>query len=645
MSTTMYGDRFHEGLMHRLSVIDVPYPIRIGLADDVLRWVNCSGPEWTIKRLKALKVDLFRVRSALPPLSSVRKNRKGQIAGHIGSLFRFGLKNERCFGKAVQALMIYSVFKFESLTQIQASKFKTAISSEAPCLSKKLLTDLGRSVRQNFPRISIERGKELSLLTYRGSPSKFKPSLTWRSWSLAGSNPISRKQNEDVLSNAEYFLDPVHIPLYFEYMDLYSPLLKGLPGVTDKIHEMGSWYRRESRKFIEGGEIHFLQEQGGKLRSVASPHLVHQLALKPLGDAIYKLVQSLPWDCTFDQSKPFAVLQQHLIQGHTIHSIDLSSATDYFPLEIQIVVLKAIFGDISDLRLFEDISRSLWRCDQVLIPDRLSWRRGQPLGLYPSFGCFTLSHGILLWFLNGCRHENDFFIVGDDVVILNEDLNTRYIKLLDEMGCPYSRDKSISSNELCEFAGKIVTSTVVLPQYKWREVSNDNFLEICRQLGRQSRSLLSNRQKRVFDVVEHLTLPHGLNFSYPGSNLAMMEEKTRHVFEDKDNVVGSLMSLSSTIHHNVYGDKHFSNPQNLVSMDEVLKIIETFDEKVRSVLLRLLSKELVATFLVHLKDLGGLSGVPEAVSGNRELPSLIVLPSRVTLLERMENILFRKDGI
>lgn len=302
MSTTLYGDRFHEGLMHRLSVIDVPYPIRVGLANDVMRWVGCSGAEWTIKRLKGLKVDLLRFRSGLPPLSPVRKNRKGQIAGHIGSLFRFSLKDERCFGKAVQALMIYSTFKFESLTQSQAQKFVTAISSEPPRLSRYALIDLGRSISQNFPRISIDRTKELSLLVYRGSPSKFKPRLNYTTWSLSGLRGISRKQNEDVLSNAEYFLNPAHIPLYFEYENLYSPILKGIKGVTDKITVMGSWYRRETREFIEGGEIHFLQEQGGKLRSVASPHLVHQLALKPLGDSIYKFVQSLPWDCTFDQA-------------------------------------------------------------------------------------------------------------------------------------------------------------------------------------------------------------------------------------------------------------------------------------------------------------------------------------------------------
>jgi hypothetical protein len=535
--------------------------------------------------------------------------------------------------------MAYSVFEFESMTQKQSQKFLTAITSNPPKVSRSFLSSLGREVKQNFRRISIDLSHERSLLTYRGSSSKFKPRITETSWSLAGLKGISRKQDEDVLSNAEYFLSPRHVPLYFEYEELYAPILKGMVGIVDKINELGTWYRHESRQLIEGGEIHFLQEQGGKLRSVASPHLVHQLALKPLGDSIYKLVQSLPWDCTFEQSKPFSILQTHLLKGNTIHSVDLSSATDYFPLEIQMAVLRSIFGNCSSLRLFEDISKSNWRTKSEFIPTTLQWKRGQPLGLYPSFGTFTLTHGILLWYLNGSKHDNKFFVVGDDVVILDEELYQSYIKFLQEMDCPYSNDKSIVSNKLCEFAGKIVTSTQVLPQFKWREISNDNFLDICRQLGRRSRSLLSNRQKRVFDMVKHCTLPYGLNFSYQGSNLEKMEILTKTLFSKSDNVVGSLMGLSSTIHRNVYGDKHFDNPQSLISMDEVIKIIETFDVKVRSVLLKLLPEKLIATFLVHLKDLGGLSGVPEVISSNRELPSLRLLPSRITTLERMENIL------
>lgn len=78
-----------EGLRRRLQVIGIPSYTIDGLVNLMVKWEQCSGVEWTIKRLKGLKVDLIRQQSQLPPLQWIRKNRKGQLAGIIGSLFRW----------------------------------------------------------------------------------------------------------------------------------------------------------------------------------------------------------------------------------------------------------------------------------------------------------------------------------------------------------------------------------------------------------------------------------------------------------------------------------------------------------------------------------------------------------------------------
>jgi hypothetical protein len=131
---------------------------------------------------------------------------------------------------------------------------------------------------------------------------------------------------------------------------------------------------------------------------------------------------------------------------------------------------------------------------------QVSWKRGQPLGLYPSFAAFALTHGLTLLGLNNGFH-NSFFILGDDVVILDETLATRYLQLLKMLGCPVSQSKTIVSKQLVEFAGKVITEKSVIPQYKWRAVSDNSFLDICRNLGPRSKRLLRNRQR---SVVEHL---------------------------------------------------------------------------------------------------------------------------------------------
>jgi hypothetical protein len=241
------------------------------------------------------------------------------------------------------------------------------------------------------------------------------------------------------------------------------------------------------------GRIGLIQEPGYKLRAVANPGRVFQQALGPFGDSLYRTLKVLPWDCTFDQSKAFPVLQEALSRGDVVHSIDLSGATDYFPLELQVALLKKIYPH-SVVDLFSEISQGTWE-----MPDgsQVSWKRGQPLGLYPSFGSFALTHGVLLLGLLNKPFNGEFFVLGDDVVILDRNLASDYLALLSSLECPVSETKTITSNSLCEFGGKVITRNRIIPQYKWRNVSDDSFIDIVRNLGPSSVKLLRSRQRKV----------------------------------------------------------------------------------------------------------------------------------------------------
>jgi hypothetical protein len=379
----------------------------------------------------------------------------------------------------------------------------------------------------------------VSLLTYRGSDSKRLPGFSWQ-----GSGP----QSIGAVGQANYFYLQEHKALAREFWSLYRPVLEGLNWHRELIFEDQPRDSADPAKCY-GGIIAFIQEPGAKLRSVASPYLVHQMALRHFGKSLYRFVRSLPWDCTHDQSKPFERLRESLCRGREISSIDLSSATDHFPLVVQLVAARCLFGNQPDIALFECLSRSTWRSPL----GNLRWEKGQPLGLYPSFGLFTLTHGLVLWHLNGCRHDDEFFVVGDDVVILKPELAQAYKDILRQMGVPWSPAKTVTSDQLCEFAGKVITQKGVIPQLKWREVSNDNFLDVCRLLGPRSRALLTSRQRKVFDLVKHCVQPHGLNFSFRGSTYQLMLERTRETFpEGFEHLISSLMGLASVIDRNVY---------------------------------------------------------------------------------------------
>jgi hypothetical protein len=366
------------------------------------------------------------------------------------------------------------------------------------------------------------------------------------------------------------------------------------------------------------GEVHFIQEPGYKLRSIASPYRIHQLALKPLGDTLGKIVSTLPWDCTFDQTKAIQPIQLRLWSGKPVYSVDLSSATDYFPLQIQEMVLRAIFGSSSkDVDLFCGISKMAWKSSQ----GDIYWKRGQPLGVYPSFFAFTLTHGLVLAWLSEMKTDK-FYVVGDDVVILDDQLYTKYIAFLKKTSCPYSVDKSICSETLAEFAGKVVTPNCVIPQLKWRKISNDNFLDLAKLLGPRSRELMTNRQQKVFDLVKDLLPPIGLNMSKPHSDLLSSFLRTEEILSRvQHNAVRSLVDLIRPTWKNSMEDPQ-KHRLSLVS--------DTFDEKVQKVFQK--------TVFSHWKWLNQISDLPQALGLEPRLP-IEACHARLSTLIRYERYL------
>jgi len=613
-----------ESIERRLFVIGMPsYTIKPFVAM-LSKWEQHSGFIWVIKRLKSLKIDLIRRRAGLEPLTWIRRNRKGDISGVIGSIFRWSDKSEKTFALAVQAFMAYSFYILPSLTEEQKEKFLSAIGDDPDFVSPDhILLGVFNSSRDVVGphRISSE---VQPLVAYTGSPSKKAPRLFGRQ-----SVPQSSKVLDDLL----IFNMDCGIKLFSEFEELFTPLLQGLQRL--KFLKVSSRnYRRLLSLGVPSiptnlicGEVHFLQEPGGKLRSVASPFRILQEVLRPLGNSLYGIVQALPWDCTFDQSKAIPHIQNHLQNGLTAHSIDLSSATDRFPLDLQLTCLRAILpqDQWNYISLFEQVSRGNWSS----ILGNVKWVKGQPLGLFPSFALFTLTHGLLLHYLNHGWHH-DFFIVGDDVIILNDELKDKYILTLSELKCPISYDKSLSSNKLSEFTGKVITPSRVIPQMKWRRMSDDNFLDLCKLIGPKSRCLLTSRQKVVFDSVKNLLLPIGLNFSLPGDSLTKMVERTLSFYRPEEAVLGSLMGLRERLNKVVH-----SSTESFDS-DELRQICSAFDEKVISVLKKTI---FYRWSLLGSISLDAFSSLPQALDLRPRLPFLEFSSTRKTTLERYECLL------
>ena len=594
-----------DALGHRLSVIGTPRHLNPQLVDIWHQWVTHNGPEWAVKRFKSLKVDLIRRQAGLPYLTTyVRKNRHGEYYGAIGALFRWAATSEKKFSLALQALCIYTSETSPSATDSQIKKFIGGVSNSEPTgMSFNELTELMNVTSALIgPRNVFACDNRM--IVYRGSPAKIAPLPH-----DLGYTP----QDRNILTDLTWFRYPGNSRFYLRHKTCFDRVLKGIgpisrPFPIDRVDRTSY-----------AGEVHFIQEPGYKLRSVASPYRILQLALQPLKDELGRIVSTLPWDCTFDQSKAMLPIQECLRKSKMVYSIDLSSATDYFPLDIQVCVLRSIFGDSPDVRLFHDVSRLTWKSE---LGD-ITWKRGQPLGLNPSFFAFTLTHGLVLAWLSEMRPEQ-FYVIGDDVVILDTELYERYIKWLERVHCPYSVDKSLESPKLAEFAGKVITPTGIYPQLKWRKMSDDSFLDLARLLGRRSRQLMTRRQRRVFDAVMHLLPPVGLNMSKPGSDLLSSFMETERVLDQvQHKAVRSLTDLIRPATANAMDD-----PQ-----EHILDVsTDTFDEKVQMVFQK--------TIFSHWLWLDHVSDLPQALGLEPRLP-LMASPGRVSTLSRYERILDR----
>lgn len=592
-----------DALSHRLLVIGIPRHLIPGFLDIWFRWVTHNGPEWAVKRFKSLKVDLIRQHGGLPLVSTwIRKNSRGQYYGTIGALFRWAKIGEKQFSRVLQAFCIYTSMLSKVETESQLKKFIDAVSCSLPIgLTSTDLSEIMNTASSLIGYHTISRCDN-RLITYRGSPDKLAP---------LPHNLGCTQQDKNILLETTWLRNPDNTLFYLDFRDLYDPVLDGIGNITSSLF-------LEVDRTSYAGEVHFIQEPGYKLRSIASPYRIHQLALQPLGNALGGIVSKLPWDCTFDQSKALPVIQDYLRDCRPVYSVDLSSATDYFPLLLQENVLRSIFGPSSrDVDLFCAISKMKWKSS---IGD-VQWKRGQPLGVYPSFFAFTLTHGIILAWLAEMQTDK-FFVLGDDVVILDTQLYERYINFLMKINCPYSVEKSISSALVAEFAGQVVTPDRTIPQLKWRKVSNDNFLDICRLLGRDARSLLSDRQKKVFDAVMHLLPPIGLNMSKPNSDfLSAFRDTESFLSKVQQSAVRSLVDLIRPS-----WNKSMEDPQ----CHTLCVNTDTFDEKVLMVFQK--------TVFSHWKWLEHVSDLPQALGLEPRLP-IWSSPRRYSTLLRYERIL------
>jgi hypothetical protein len=187
----------------------------------------------------------------------------------------------------------------------------------------------------------------------------------------------------------------------------------------------------------------------GKARVIAIGDYWSQCALKPLHERIFSILHEVTGDRTFTQTSPFRTLPK----SGPYYSLDLSSATDRFPLKFQIRVVAILTGS-------EEYAEAWGRIMTKYLFDYQgeshAYACGQPMGLYSSWAVFSLSHHVLVRIASSRTNHGfgwtKYALLGDDIVLTNGKVASKYRELIQMLGVDIALNKSHTSNNMCEFA-------------------------------------------------------------------------------------------------------------------------------------------------------------------------------------------------
>ncbi|AAN05635.1 putative RNA-dependent RNA polymerase [Gremmeniella mitovirus S1] len=202
-----------------------------------------------------------------------------------------------------------------------------------------------------------------------------------------------------------------------------------------------------SKQFL--GSLSLIYDPECKVRIVAMLDYTTQLFLRPIHNDLFKLLKKLPQDRTFTQNP----LNDWEDNEHSFWSIDLTAATDRFPISLQRRLLLYIYSDPEIANSWQNLLVHREYARNGLNP--IKYSVGQPMGAYSSWPAFTLSHHLVVhWCAHLCNINKfkDYIILGDDIVIHNDNIAKKYIEIMGKLGVGLSNSKTHVSKDTYEFA-------------------------------------------------------------------------------------------------------------------------------------------------------------------------------------------------
>lgn len=351
-----------------VSTVSSNYVATVSICNQLVSWEGKHGIEWVIQRLKDYGSDLKQTTTGV-----IKKHADGSWYGPFRYLYRVAKKDIDGYKRVLRILKMYGRWEKPIPTEKDFLKFKQTIEGTPP---------LGKRIHRDYTKQLIGCITEEDRYLARDAESRAE---------VRGSYPCGPKtypvaqfktMKRESISPIEHVTAvTLHAPfILFDHYGFLSKLF-----IYDKPDLVGA-----GPSFC--GVVNPLTKDGGyKVRNVASPFGLLQVAMFRLKITLRHFMVCLPESCIFNQAKAEKWVMERLKRGMRISSIDLSSCSDLLPASLQYSLLKELFPSLSeDIDFFEAVSSGYYMYKLNGEFHRIRWSRGQPLGLDPSFFSFSL---------------------------------------------------------------------------------------------------------------------------------------------------------------------------------------------------------------------------------------------------------------
>jgi len=491
----------------------------------VRRWYDNSGSLSTIKRIKAIRLATTRYICGYPLMVnsdrlSVTKDGFPKCIISIKDLIDSGHPESLRF--VLTCLGISRSFTFKgnedltSITQEPLGKLKVIDQNFVEIFVKDFCGNfdaIGNRPSPFISYLSMKAGPMIgpAILSAHVAASQFTGVNLWGLAGIGGDKFMSwvKELKSGTKLNLPHFLRKV----------------------SHKISDPSS-FRWGNRKFIR------IDDPEAKVRIVGCYDYISQLALTPYSEwAFESLRNNFPKDRTFTQDPVIT----DKCETESYHSLDLSAATDRFPITLQVQMLAEIAGPgfanyWKNLMVAEPFQHFAVRKDgkgTELV--NIKYLTGQPMGARSSWATFTLAHHMVVQYAayqNELYPFKDYILLGDDVVIYNDKVAQSYTTLIRLLGVEISNQKSHVSKDTYEFAKRWFKSGIeISPVPISGFVSNwanpkllySQLLELIYK-GRGPRSIVDSLDV-IENLVSRLTIPSTKHFMdyIPNSGLFQQE--------------------------------------------------------------------------------------------------------------------------